>query len=98
MVIAEYWNMNSREYEAFVSSFSEGYELIVSEEEFKNRSEQFNKWLVTLDEQKRLQVVDEVTELITKTAEGIKMKQSVLEEMILVNDSRMKANSHYGKY
>ncbi|MDC2865751.1 MULTISPECIES: flagellar biosynthesis protein FlgG [unclassified Bacillus (in: firmicutes)] len=90
--------MNSEAYNKFVSSFNDTYEVIVSEEELNVRMKEFNTWFITLDKAMRLQVANEVTPLITKAAEQIHYKQCTLEEMILVNDGRMKANSYYGKY
>lgn len=90
--------MNSKEYDAFVSSFNERYELIVSENEFQLRSEQLNKWLLSLEEARRIQTAKEIEELIIKAKKCIIDKQSVFEEMILVNDGRMKANSYYSKF
>ncbi|WP_369900252.1 flagellar biosynthesis protein FlgG [Bacillus manliponensis] len=90
--------MSSKEYDVFVSSFNERNELVVTQEEFQQRSEQLNKWLLSLEEEKRIQIAKKVEELIIRAQKCIVDKQSVFEEMILINDGRMKANSHYGKY
>lgn len=98
MAIAGYLKMNSKEYDAFVHSFNERYELVVSKEEFQKRSDQLNKWLLSLDEASRIQVAEDIAALIIKAKKCIESKQSIFEEMILTNDGRMKANSYYGKY
>ncbi|KLA33208.1 hypothetical protein B4080_1783 [Bacillus cereus] len=57
-----------------------------------------NRWMMTLDEETRAQVAIEVSPLIIKAAQHIRDKQRILEEMIMENNGRMKANSFYGKY
>ncbi|MEH7462398.1 flagellar biosynthesis protein FlgG [Bacillus thuringiensis] len=90
--------MNNNAYEKFVSCFNDTYDVIVSEEELKTRMAEFNAWFSTLEESMNNQVANEVIPLITKAAEKIRNNQHLLEEMIMVNDGRMKANSYYGKY
>ena len=46
---------------------------------------------------RRAQVAAEVSPFIIKGGD-IRDKQKILEEMIMENDGRMKANSFYGKY
>ncbi|MGQ0440514.1 hypothetical protein ACT4UT_28540 [Bacillus sp. B-TM1] len=53
---------------------------------------------LTLDEETRAQVAAEVSPFIIKAAQHIRDKQKILEEMIMTNDGRMKANSFYGKF
>lgn len=90
--------MNSKAYEEFASCFNDTNDVIVSKEELEARMKEFNTWFLTLDETARIQIADEVIPLITMAREQIRHKQRTLEEVILVNDSRMKANSFYGKY
>lgn len=90
--------MNSNAYEKFTSCFNDTNDVTVSEEELELRMKEFNTWFSTLDETMRIQIANEVIPVIIKAAEQIRHKQRTLEEMILVNDSRMKANSYYGKY
>ncbi|MGG2092773.1 flagellar biosynthesis protein FlgG [Bacillus sp. S13(2024)] len=90
--------MNNRVYEEFTNCFNRANDVIVSEEELETRMREFHTWLLTLDETMRLQIANEVIPLLTKATEQIRYKQSILEEMIEVNDGRMKANSYYGKY
>ncbi|PFJ17243.1 flagellar biosynthesis protein FlgG [Bacillus cereus] len=90
--------MNNDIYQAFVDCFNGMGELVVSEEEFAEKSEMLNRWMMTLDEAARSQVAEKVTPLIIKAAQYIRNKQKVLEEMITVNDGRMKANSVYAKF
>ncbi|PHA01934.1 flagellar biosynthesis protein FlgG [Bacillus pseudomycoides] len=90
--------MNSKVYEKFASCFNRTNDVIVSEEELETRMREFNTWLFSLDETMRLQIANEVIPLLTKATEQIRHKQRILEEMIEVNDGRMKANSYYGKY
>ncbi|MEI4830583.1 flagellar biosynthesis protein FlgG [Bacillus sp. FJAT-53711] len=90
--------MNNKAYEEFVSCFNNTNDVIVSEEVLETRMKEFNTWFSILDEPTRIQIADEVILLITKAKEQIRHKQRTLEEVILVNDSRMKANSFYGKY
>ena len=89
--------MNNDIYRTFVSCFNEIGELQVSDEEFAEKSEMLNRWMMTLDEERRAQVAAEVSPFIIK-AQDIRDKQKILEEMIMENDGRMKANSFYGKY
>ena len=89
--------MNNDIYRTFVSCFNEIGELQVSDEEFAEKSEMLNRWMMTLDEERRAQVAAEVSPFIIKAAD-IRDKQKILEEMIMENDGRMKANSFYGKY
>ena len=88
--------MNNDIYRTFVSCFNEIGELQVSDEEFAEKSEMLNRWMMTLDEERRAQVAAEVSPFIIKA--HIRDKQKILEEMIMENDGRMKANSFYGKY
>ncbi|OTZ21207.1 flagellar biosynthesis protein FlgG [Bacillus thuringiensis] len=90
--------MNNDIYRTFVSCFNEIGELQVSDEEFAEKSEMLNRWMMTLDEERRAQVAAEVSPFIIKAAQHIRDKQKILEEMIMENDGRMKANSFYGKY
>ncbi|HDX9590444.1 TPA: flagellar biosynthesis protein FlgG [Bacillus pseudomycoides] len=90
--------MNNNAYEKFVSCFNDTYDVIVSEEELKTRMEEFNAWFSMLEESMNKQIANEVVPLITKAAEKIRHNQRTLEEMIIVNDGRMKVNSYYDKY
>lgn len=90
--------MNNEMYQAFVDCFNGRGELTASEEEFSKKSEMLNRWMMTLDETERTQVAEEMSSLIIKAKNHIQEKQKTLEEMIVVNDGRMKANSYYGKY
>lgn len=90
--------MNNDIYRTFVDCFNEIGELQVSDEEFAEKSEMLNRWMMTLDEETRAQVAIEVSPLIIKAAQHIRDKQRILEEMIMENNGRMKANSFYGKY
>ena len=44
--------MNNDIYRTFVSCFNEIGELQVSDEEFAEKSEMLNRWMMTLDEEK----------------------------------------------
>lgn len=44
--------MNNKIYKEFVSSIYELGDLKISEEEFQKKQEQFNYWLVSLEEEK----------------------------------------------
>ncbi|MGW6192399.1 flagellar biosynthesis protein FlgG [Bacillus cereus] len=90
--------MNNDIYRAFVSCFNEIGELQVSDGEFAEKSAMLNRWMMTLDEETRADVAVEVSPLIIKAAQHIRDKQKILEEMIMTNDGRMKANSFYGKF
>ena len=90
--------MNNDIYRTFVGCFNEIGELQVSDGEFAEKSEMLNRWMMTLDEETRAQVAIEVSPLIIKAAQHIRDKQRILEEMIMENNGRMKANSFYGKY
>ncbi|MHC2834113.1 flagellar biosynthesis protein FlgG [Bacillus sp. F9_6S_D1_P_5] len=90
--------MNNDIYRAFVGCFNEIGELQVSDGEFAEKSAMLNRWMMTLDEETRTQVATEVSPFIIKAAQHIRDKQKILEEMIMTNDGRMKANSFYGKY
>ncbi|GLV63852.1 hypothetical protein Bmyc01_25220 [Bacillus mycoides] len=90
--------MNNDIYQSFVGCFNEIGELKVSDEEFAEKSAMLNRWMMILDEKTRADVAAEVSLLIIKAAQHIRDKQKILEEMIMTNDGRMKANSFYGKY
>ncbi len=98
MDIVGRWKMHNDIYQAFVSCFNEIGELNVTEEEFSEKSEMLNRWMMTLDEEMRAQVAEQVSPYIIKVAQHIRDKQKILEEMIMSNDGRMKANAFYGKY
>ncbi|SCN34352.1 Uncharacterized protein BC88300_01567 [Bacillus cytotoxicus] len=82
----------------FIGCFNEIGELKVTEEEFAEKSEMLNRWMMTLDEKERAEVAEKVSPYIIKAAQHIRDKQKILEEMILSNEGQMKANSVYGKY
>ncbi|MES5954309.1 flagellar biosynthesis protein FlgG [Bacillus anthracis] len=90
--------MNNDIYQAFVGCFNGIGELEVSEEEFSEKSEMLNRWMMTLDDEERAKVAEKVSPFIIKAAQHIRDKQTILEEMIMSNEGRMKANSFYGKY
>ena len=48
--------MNNDIYRTFVGCFNEIGELQVSDEEFAEKSEMLNRWMMTLDEDTRAQV------------------------------------------
>ena len=58
--------MNNDIYRTFVSCFNEIGELQVSDEEFAEKSEMLNRWMMTLDEERRAQVAAEVSPFIIK--------------------------------
>ncbi|KFN03281.1 flagellar biosynthesis protein FlgG [Bacillus clarus] len=90
--------MNNDIYQAFIGCFNEIGELQVSDEEFAEKSEMLNRWMMTLDEETRTDVAEKVSPLIIRAAQYIRDKQKIVEEMIMENDGRMKANLFYGKY
>ena len=90
--------MNNDIYQAFVGCFNEIGELAASEKEFAEKSEMLNRWMMTLDDEERAKVAEKISPFIIKAAQHIRDKQKILEEMIMSNDGRMKANSFYGKY
>ncbi|GAB6537694.1 hypothetical protein bcgnr5399_54170 [Bacillus cereus] len=53
--------MNNDIYRTFVGCFNEIGELQVSDEEFAEKSEMLNRWMMTLDEETRAQVAAEVS-------------------------------------
>ncbi|EEM80301.1 flagellar biosynthesis protein FlgG [Bacillus cereus] len=90
--------MDKKIYKEFVSSIYELGDLKISEEEFQKKQEQFNYWLVSLEEDKREQIIKQVMPIIMKVAEHIHEKQQAFKDIISVNEGMMKANSHYDKY
>ncbi|MGA5663821.1 flagellar biosynthesis protein FlgG [Bacillus bombysepticus] len=90
--------MDKKIYKEFVSSIYELGDLKISEEEFQKKQEQFNYWLVSLEEDTREQVIKQVMPIIMKVAQHIQEKQQAFKDIISVNEGMMKANSHYDKY
>lgn len=90
--------MDKKIYKEFVSYIYELGDLKISEEEFQKNQEQFNYWLVSLEEDTREQVIKQVMPIIMKVAQHIQEKQQAFKEIISVNEGMMKANSHYDKY
>lgn len=94
----EGFKVNERTYEEFVSSIYELGNLNLSEEIFQKKQDEFNQWLVSLEEEKREEVIEKIMPIIMKVSERIQDKQQVFKEIILENEGIIKANSHYDKF
>lgn len=85
-------------YEEFVSSIYELGNLKLSEEIFKKKQDEFNLWLVSLEEEKRKEIIEKIIPIIIKVSKQIQDKQQIFKEIILENEGIIKANSHYDKF
>ncbi|MEB8736450.1 MULTISPECIES: flagellar biosynthesis protein FlgG [Bacillus cereus group] len=90
--------MNEKVYEEFVSSIYELADLKLSEEMFQKKQDRFNQWLISLEEEKKQEVIEKIMPIIMKVSERIQDKQQVFKEIILENEGVIKANSHYDKF
>ncbi|MBK5491720.1 flagellar biosynthesis protein FlgG [Bacillus sp. TH13] len=90
--------MNEKVYEEFVSSIYELGDLKLSEEMFQKKQDKFNHWLISLEEEKKQEVIEKIMPIIMKVSERIQYKQQAFKEIILENEGIIKANSHYDKF
>ncbi|MGN4669509.1 MULTISPECIES: flagellar biosynthesis protein FlgG [Bacillus cereus group] len=90
--------MYEKVYGEFVSSIYELGNLKLSEEIFKKKQDEFNLWLVSLEEEKRKEIIEKIIPIIIKVSKQIQDKQQIFKEIILENEGRIKANSHYDKF
>ncbi|MGE7890743.1 flagellar biosynthesis protein FlgG [Bacillus cereus] len=90
--------MYEKVYEEFVSSIYELGNLKLSEEIFQKKQDEFNLWLVSLEEEKRKDIIEKIIPIIIKVSKQIQDKQQVFKEIILENEGIIKANSHYDKF
>ncbi|NIL29336.1 flagellar biosynthesis protein FlgG [Bacillus thuringiensis] len=90
--------MNEKVYEEFVSSIYKLGDLNLSEEMFQKKQDKFNRWLISLDEEKKQEVIEKIMPILMKVSKRIQDKRKVFREIILENEEIIKANSHYDKF
>lgn len=90
--------MNDTIYKEFVSSVYKLGDLNLSEEMFQEKQEKFNQWLISLEEEQRQRVIEQIMSIIIQVTIQIEDKLHTFKELIFVNEGMMKANSHYDRF
>lgn len=90
--------MNENIYKDYIDSIQQIGDLKITEEEFQKKQEEFNTWLISLQDEERQQVVKNIIPILKNVINRIQDKQQNFKDLILANEGTMRANSQYNKY
>lgn len=90
--------MNENIYKDYIDSIQQIGDLKITEEEFQKKQEEFNTWLISLQDEERQQVVKNIIPILKNVINRIQDKQQNFKDLILANEGTMRANSQYDKY
>ncbi|MDG4656191.1 hypothetical protein P6P90_02475 [Ectobacillus antri] len=91
--------MQSNEpYLDFLSCFNESRNIIVSYEKLQEKMNHFNQWFLSLEQEKREVLSQQLILLLEEAKCKVQEEKDILEQIILSENAKGRANSTYGKY